>query len=232
MTTREAGAAPGRRGEVRNRKIATPLDARLARSLEGGPSFPLGNRLYRALWRLAWAVLAAWSPPSLHAWRRIVLKLFGARLGPGAHVYASVRVWDPRNLVMGAGSCLGARVDCYSMASIRLADGAIVSQDACLCAGSHDIDDPAFQLVARSIVIGERAWIAAGAFVGPGVSVGEGAVLGARGVAFRDLQAWSVYVGNPARRVRVRVPANVDRGGEAGERRPKGGASGAQVSAS
>jgi putative colanic acid biosynthesis acetyltransferase WcaF len=213
-----------------DRQIATPLDARLARSLEGGPSFPLGSRLYRALWRLAWAALAAWSPPFMHAWRRLVLKLFGARMAPGARVYASVRIWDPRNLAMGVRSCLGPRVDCYSMASVSLADGAIVSQDACLCAGSHDIDDPAFQLVAKSIVIGERAWIAAGAFVGPGVSVGEGAVLGARGVAFSDLEAWSVHIGNPARRLRRRESAKSDSGDAVGEQRRKRGASDANVS--
>jgi putative colanic acid biosynthesis acetyltransferase WcaF len=84
------------------------------------------------------------------------------------------------------------------MATISIGAYAIISQGAHLCSGTHDIEDSHFQLYARPIVIGERAWIAAEAFVGPGVSVGQGAVLGARGCAMRDLEAWSVYVGNPA----------------------------------
>jgi putative colanic acid biosynthesis acetyltransferase WcaF len=85
---------------------------------------------------------------------------------------------------------------------------AVISQGAYLCAGTHDVDDPNFQLTTRPISIGERAWIAADAFVGPGVRVGEGAVLGARGVAFKDLEPWTIYAGNPAleRRKRSVLP--------------------------
>jgi putative colanic acid biosynthesis acetyltransferase WcaF len=79
-----------------------------------------------------------------------------------------------------------------------------VSQGAHLCSGTHDIDDPHFQLITRPITIGKTAWIAADAFVGPGVTVGEGAVLGARAVAMRDLEAWMVYSGNPAQPIRRR----------------------------
>jgi putative colanic acid biosynthesis acetyltransferase WcaF len=91
------------------------------------------------------------------------------------------------------------------MAPIRIGAGAIVSQGAHLCAGSHDITSPVFQLTTRPISIGAKAWIAADAFVGPGVDVGEGAVLGARGVAFRSLEPWGVYAGNPAQRIKQRV---------------------------
>lgn len=92
----------------------------------------------------------------------------------------------------------------YSAAKITLADYAIVSQGSTLCAASRDIEDPHFQTTARSIMIGARAWVAAEAFVGPGVTIGEGAVLGARGCAFRDLEPWTVYAGNPARRLKLR----------------------------
>ena len=91
------------------------------------------------------------------------------------------------------------------MARIRFGQYSLASQGAHLCAGTHDIADPNFQLMARPIVIGERAWIAADAFVGPGVTIGEGAVLGARAVAFSDLPPWSVSIGNPAHVVKMRV---------------------------
>jgi putative colanic acid biosynthesis acetyltransferase WcaF len=119
-------------------------------------------------------------------------------------VYGSARIWYPRNLEMSAHSCLGPRVNCYSMDRVSIGEMAIVSQGAHICAGTHDIGDPDFQLLTKPIRIGSRAWIAAEAFVGPGVTIGEGAVLGARSVAFRDIHAWEVHVGNPAKKVRFR----------------------------
>ena len=80
----------------------------------------------------------------------------------------------------------------------------MVSQDASLCASTHLVEDPGFPLVLRPIRIGRDAWIAAEAFVGPGVTVGDGAVLGARGVAMRDLGEWAYYGGNPAQRLKER----------------------------
>lgn len=184
--------------------MAEPLRAAQARPSEGGPSFTLGDRLFRAVWLASWTVLAAWTPPFMHGWRRLVIRVFGGRLAQTARVYGSVRIWNPRNLEMGEQASLGPRVDCYAMAPIRIGDGVNVSQGAVLCSGSHDIDDPDFQLVTAPIVIGPDAWIAAEAFVGPGVTVGEGAVLGARGVAFSNLEPWMVYIGSPARATRAR----------------------------
>ncbi len=114
---------------------------------------------------------------------------------------------------MGAHAYIGPQVIVYCMAPITLGDYAIVSQRAHLCAGTHNIDDPHFQLEARSITIGRRAWVAAEAFVGPGVTIGDGAVLGGRAVAFRDLKPWNVYSGNPAvslRERKVRFPEQED----------------------
>lgn len=180
------------------------LDAATYRPSDGGPSFGLGHRAYRAIWTLAWLLLAAWTPPFFNPWRRVLLRIFGARIAGTARIHASARIWYPANLEMGDQACLGPRVDCYTMARIALGPYALASQGAHLCAGTHDIDDPHFQLHAAPITIGARAWIAAGAFVGPGVSVGEGSVLGAHGVAFSDLEAWTVYIGNPALEIRKR----------------------------
>jgi putative colanic acid biosynthesis acetyltransferase WcaF len=181
----------------------TPLDA--ADSYPGGPSFPLGNRLFRAVWLMVWFVFASWTPPFMRNWRRFLLRAFGAKIDGTAIVYASAKVWYPPNLEMAQYSCLGPRVNCYCMAKIRLEAHALVSQGAHLCAGTHDIDNPRFQLTTKPITVGARAWVAAEAFIGPGVTVGEGSVLGARSVAFRDLEPWCVYAGNPARIVRKRT---------------------------
>lgn len=172
---------------------------------QGGPSFALSNRIERAVWSVAWTLLARWTPPMLHGWRVWLLRRFGATVGAKVKVYSSAKIWLPRNFSINDGASVGPRVTCYCIAPIRLEAGAIVSQGAHLCTGSHLIDDPSFQLVARSIRIGADAWVAAEAFVGLGVSVGDGAVLGARGVAMRNLAPWTVFAGNPARPLRRRL---------------------------
>lgn len=181
------------------------LDAHVSKPLEGGPSFSLRHRLFRAAWMATWCLLAAWTPPPLHAWRRALLVAFGAKLHPSARVYGSARIWYPPHLRMEAHACLGPGVLCYCMAPITIGERAIVSQRAHLCAGTHDIHDPEFQLVTRPIDIGARAWVAAEAFIGPGARVAEGAVIGARAVLFGETVPYGVYAGNPARLLRQRV---------------------------
>jgi putative colanic acid biosynthesis acetyltransferase WcaF len=135
----------------------------------------------------------------------MLLQAFGANVDKTAKVYPWVKVWYPRNLEMREYACLGPSVACYSMDRVFLGPYALVSQGAYLCGGTHNVDDEDFQLQAHPIKIEANAWIAAQAFVGPGVTVGEGAVLGARGVTVKDLEAWTIYAGNPARRIRRRA---------------------------
>lgn len=142
----------------------------------------------------------------LHGWRRGVLRVFGAAIGPGAHPYPRCRIWAPWNLTMGAHSCLANDSDCYSVARVTLGPGCVVSQYAYLCSASHDYEDPAFPLIAAPITVGERAWVAAGAFVGPGVTIETGAVVGARSVVVKSVPAWTVVGGNPARHIKRRKP--------------------------
>ncbi|MFV0624141.1 putative colanic acid biosynthesis acetyltransferase [Sphingomonas sp. ac-8] len=177
---------------------------RLRATSRHGPSFSLGNKVARVAWGLSWLLLARWTPPPLHRWRRWLLRAWGAEIGARARVYASVRIWHPANLSVGAGSILGPRVRCYNQGRIRIGASVVVSQDASLCASTHDMADPLFPLLLRPIAIEDHAWVAAEAFVGPGVRIGTGAVLGARGVAMRDLAAWTVYSGNPARPLKQR----------------------------
>lgn len=171
---------------------------------DGRPLLTARHRLARTLWSLTWTLLAAWTPAPLHRWRILLLRLFGAEVAWTASVYGSARIWYPRHLRIAPRGCLGRRAICYSMAPIAIGRDAVVSQGAHLCAGTHDVDDQGFALQVRPIVIGDHAWVAAEAFVGPGVTVGEGAVLGARGCAFHDLDPWTVYRGNPAAAVRTR----------------------------
>ena len=181
-----------------------PLDASRTRPLEGGASFSLGNRLFRALWMVCWLVAARFTPPPLHAWRRLVLRAFGARIGRGARVHGSVSVWLPTNLELGDNVLIGPGVRLYNQGQISIGSKSVISQRAHLCASTHDVRDPLFQLVLRPIAIGRQCWVAAEAFVGPGVTMGDHAVLGARGALFEDAAPDAVYSGNPAVLVKPR----------------------------
>ncbi|MDX3924430.1 MAG: putative colanic acid biosynthesis acetyltransferase [Shinella sp.] len=167
----------------------------------GGPTFALRFRAARLIWMTSWRLLAAWTPAPLHRWRNLILRCFGAQLHPSAIVYGSASIWWPANLIMDRHASLGPGAICYNVAPVTLGPFANVSQRAHLCTASHNIQESAFTLIARPIVLQANCWIAAEAFVGPGVNVGEGAVLGARGVSVKPLEAWTVYAGNPAKPV-------------------------------
>ena len=175
--------------------------------LRSAPPPSFGDKTRRAIWNLAWTLLFRPSPILLHGWRRALLRLFGAKIGKGARAYPSARIWAPWNLDLGERSCLGPGVDCYSVAPIKLGRDSTVSQRAFLCSATRDISSPDLALLVGTIEIGAGGWVAAEAFVGPGVLVGDRAVVGARAVVMKDVPSGAVAVGNPARVVSSRVLA-------------------------
>ncbi|RLL47433.1 putative colanic acid biosynthesis acetyltransferase [Acinetobacter cumulans] len=182
-----------------------PLEASEKKDpFKGAASFSLGHRLTRILWSFTWALLASWTPAPLHRWRVFLLKIFGAQVHSTAHVYGSVKIWYPANLIMDAHACLAPHVNCYNMNLIHIGEKAIVSQYSTLCGGTHDISDPKFQLITKPIIIEKGAWVAANAFIGPGVTIAENSVVGACGVVFKNTVKNGVYTGNPAQFVKMR----------------------------
>jgi len=168
------------------------------------PAFSVRNRLGRLAWGICWLLLYRTSPRPLHSWRAMLLKSFGAKMGPNCHFYPGSKVWAPWNLVCADNVTAGDGAEIYCPAPMYLGSHAIVSQGAYVCGATHDFEDPAFPLLAFSMSIGAYAWICARASVGPGVNVGEGAVLGLGSVATRDLEPWGVYAGVPAVKVKER----------------------------
>jgi putative colanic acid biosynthesis acetyltransferase WcaF len=168
------------------------------------PAFSFRDRLRRLNWNIWWAVLYRTSPRPLHSWRSFLLRLFGAKMGPNCHFYPRSQVWAPWNLICADQVTAGDGVEIYNPAPVTLGSHAILSQEAYLCGATHDYDDPAFPLIAYAMSIGAYAWVCARASVAPGVSLGEGAVLGLGSVATRSLEAWSVYAGVPAVKVKER----------------------------
>lgn len=165
------------------------------------------HRAGRALWGLVQGTLFRMSPRPLHRWRNLLLRVFGAKLHPTARVYPRARVWAPWNLGMAAHATIADDVDVYAVDTIRLGERTIVSQYSYLCGATHDFEDDRRPLVPMPIELGDRVWIAADVFVGPGVTVGTGSVVGARSSVFKDLPPGMVCTGSPAKPVR---PVQVD----------------------
>jgi putative colanic acid biosynthesis acetyltransferase WcaF len=168
------------------------------------PAFSFANRARRLVWNITWLIFFRLSPRPFHAWRAMLLRLFGATLGPDCHFYPGAKIWAPWNLFCADHVAAGDGVEIYNPSPMHFASHVILSQDCYLCGATHDYNDPTFPLLAYQMSFGQYAWICARASVGPGVNVGEGAVLGLGSIATRDLAPWTVYSGNPAVAIRER----------------------------
>ncbi|OPZ75695.1 MAG: Galactoside O-acetyltransferase [Verrucomicrobia bacterium ADurb.Bin474] len=170
-----------------------------------GPSFGLKSRIARGIWGLVEVSLFRLSPRPLHRWRSLLLRCFGARIGSHTHIYPGVRVWAPWNLHIGNECGIGDETILYSQDTITLGDRVVISQGCYLCTGTHDYETSGFPLRTLPIHIGSHAWIAAQAFIHPGVTIGEGTVIGARSVVTEDMPEWTVCSGFPCHALKKRT---------------------------
>lgn len=176
------------------------------------------TKLLRALWMFVYALFFRFTPiPFFRVWRIALLRLFGGNVAWSATVYPSVSIWAPWNLQMGHRACLGPHVICYNQDKVILNDNTIVSQYAYLCTASHDtslLNTADKSLVTSPILIQDYAWVAARAFIGPGVAIGSYAIVGATASVFKDVPHHAIVGGNPARVIKVRQLNNADVSGE------------------
>jgi putative colanic acid biosynthesis acetyltransferase WcaF len=155
------------------------------------------------LLRLAWAavemILFRLSFHNMYGWRCFLLRRFGAKVGHRSKIRRTVRIYYPWNLEIGAMCIIGDDVRLYDLGKMTIGDRVMISQEAYLCAGTHDHTDPALPLLTPPVTIGADAWVCARAFIGPNVTVGQGAVVAACGVAVKDVAPWTIVGGNPAK---------------------------------
>jgi len=163
-----------------------------------------GELFRRALWaggRLAFR----FSPRPCFGWRRFILRCFGAKIGAHVNTYPSTWIYFPWNLTAGDWCALGEETFIYNLGPVTLGEKVTISHRAQLCAGTHDYTRPDLPLLKPPIIIENQAWVCADAFIGPGVTVGEGAIIGARAVAMKNVAPWTIVAGNPAKPIRQRT---------------------------
>jgi putative colanic acid biosynthesis acetyltransferase WcaF len=158
-----------------------------------------------ALWLLVSLVLFRLCPFSLSPLKRGVLRAFGARIGKNVTIKPQVKITFPWKLVIGDHVWLGEECWLLNLERIVIGNNVCISQRAFLCTGNHDYKSPAFNLIAKSIIIADGGWIGAAAWVGPGVTIGTHAVLTAGSAAGKSLEPYGIYRGNPALLVKQRV---------------------------
>jgi len=169
-----------------------------------------GELIRRLLWSLGRLVFRL-SPRPCFGWRRFVLRCFGAKIGAHVNTYPTTRIYFPWNLTIGAWSALGEEVFVYNLGSVKVGEKVTISHRAQLCAGTHDYTQPTLPLLKPPISIQSQAWICADAFIGPAVTVGEGAIVGACSVVMKNVEAWTIVAGNPARPVKKRELKSMSR---------------------
>jgi putative colanic acid biosynthesis acetyltransferase WcaF len=157
------------------------------------------TKIKRLLWATVEATLFRKSFHTLNAWRCFLLRLFGAQIGPHCVIRRTVRTYYPWNLRVDEMCIIGDEVRLYCLGPISLGPRVMVSQEAYLCAGTHDYTDPALPLLTPPVQVHADVWICARAFIGPGITVGQGAVVAACGVAVKDVPPWTIVGGNPAK---------------------------------
>jgi putative colanic acid biosynthesis acetyltransferase WcaF len=140
----------------------------------------------------------------MYGWRRFIARLFGAKIGKNVILRPTVKMTYPWKVSIGDNSWVGDDVVLYSLGNIVIGSNTVISQKSYICTGYHDYKDKTFPIYAKTVTIEDQCWIATDVFISPGVTIKEGAVVGARSTVIEDLQGSSVYVGTPAKFIKNR----------------------------
>jgi len=200
----KAGRSPLNDFEIAKPMTSSTLDIAANRKARKYSNVEL---LRRVLWSVGQHAISL-SPRPFFGWRCFVLRCFGAKIGSNVNVYPTTRVYFPWNLIVGDWSAIGEDAFIYNLGPVTIGKKVTISHRAHLCAGTHDYTLADLPLLKPPIVVHDQAWICADAFVGPGVTIGEGAIVGARSVVVKNVGPWVIVAGNPARPVKSRMLKN------------------------
>ena len=160
--------------------------------------------LVEALWYFVGLPLLSSHCITSSRFRAALLRIFGAQVGKGVCIKPRLRVKFPWYLTIGDYSWIGEDVWIDNLAEVRIGAHTCVSQGVYLCTGNHDWSHRHMKLQRRPIVVGQGVWIAARALICPGIEIGDGAIVSAGSVVSRNVPAFEIHGGNPARLVRRR----------------------------
>jgi putative colanic acid biosynthesis acetyltransferase WcaF len=153
----------------------------------------------RIIWSCVYPLFFRYSPRLFYGWRNFILRLMGARIGRQVRVYPSANITFPWLLDIRERAVISWGVRIYNLGPVKIGEKTVISQFAHLCGGTHDIKHTGFELLRTGLEIGNNVWIAADAFIGPAVLVGDNSIVGARAVVTKDVDTGTIVAGNPAK---------------------------------
>lgn len=161
------------------------------------------------IWWIVQSTLVRYSFPKAYRWRNFWLRLFGAKIGVRSGIRRTVSIVHPWLFELKDSVLLSERVKVYNLGRLVVGSNTLISHDVHLCGGSHDYEASSLPLIRSEIVIGEGVWICTEAFIGPGVHIANGCVVGARAVVTRSTQEDVVLAGNPAKVIKKRIVRDI-----------------------
>ena len=154
------------------------------------------------MWKSVGRHLLAWTFHNWYGIRRAILRAFGAKLTNTSLVRPTCVITHPWNLEMGKGSAIGDFALVDSSERVMIGDFCTVSQHARVLTTMERAHGGPLR---GAITIETDGWVATQAMVFPGVTVREGAILGARGTARESLAPWTTFGGDPLRAIGPRT---------------------------
>lgn len=168
-------------------------------------NYTFKEMLLRGVWRLCQPLFRL-SPRLLYRWRNLLLQIFGASIGTGVRIHQTAHIRYPWLLTVGENSAIGEHAVVYNLGAVSIGARTTISQNAHLCAGTHNHRDRSFRLIRSTIAIGDDCWVCADAFVGPDVVLGDRTIAAARAVVVKSTQPSEIVGGNPAKQIGTREP--------------------------
>jgi len=164
----------------------------------------VSQRIKMLVWEYVWLLFCSWTPKPANPWRLFWLKLFGCQIFGKPFVHQRARIQIPWNLILHDHACLGDRANAYTLGVIEIYEHATVGQEAYLCTGTHAFDSPSLNLITSKITIEKGVFIGARAFVMPGITISENAIIGAGSIVTKNVAANTIVGGNPAKFIKNR----------------------------
>ncbi len=164
----------------------------------GGPAWKV------QIWWIVQDTLFRWSPTVFYRWRSFLLRLFGAQIGDNVRLRSTVRVTYPWKLSLADNVWVGDDCVFYNLAEISLGSQVALAHGVYLCTGLHDYSRIDFPIDAKPITVEDEVWLTNDVFIGPGVRIGRGCVVGTRSTVLKDLPSGMLCHGSPARPVKRR----------------------------
>lgn len=165
---------------------------------------PGGNVIKRLCWYFTNAIWFNSAFP-VNSIKIFLLRLYGAKVGSGVILKPHINIKYPWKLQIGNNVWVGEYVWIDNLAYIKIGDNVCISQGAFLLCGNHDYKKPTFDLIVKEIVLEEGVWLGAKSVVCPGITCKSHSVLSVNSVATSNLENYSIYQGNPAKKIRERI---------------------------